>query len=60
MRATTDLPAAVMAILSGDTDWKSYLGSLMSCNTEAVFSSKTPPGLVEIALIPYLAVKRGF
>jgi D-aspartate ligase len=61
MRAMTDIPAAVMAILSGDTDWKSYLGSLMSCNTEAVFSLKDPlPGLVEVALIPYLAVKRGF
>jgi D-aspartate ligase len=50
-----------MGILSGDTDWKSYLRSLMNCNTEAVFSAGDPlPGLAEVALIPYLAIKRGF
>ncbi len=61
MRTTTDIPAALMGILSGDTDWKSYLRSLMNCNTEAVFSPEDPlPGAAEIALIPYLAIKRGF
>jgi predicted ATP-grasp superfamily ATP-dependent carboligase len=49
------------AILGGETDWKSYLRSLRNCNVEAVFSPKDPiPGLAEVALIPYLAVKRGF
>ncbi len=61
MRTTTDIPAALMGILSGDTDWKSYLRSLMNCNTEAVFSPEDPlPGAAEIALVPYLAIKRGF
>jgi predicted ATP-grasp superfamily ATP-dependent carboligase len=61
VRSTTDLPAALMGIISGDTDWKSYLRSLINCNTEAVFSSADPlPGLAEVALIPYLAIKRGF
>jgi D-aspartate ligase len=61
IRTTTDLPAAILAILSGDTDWKSYLGSLRNCSVEAVFSSRDPlPGLAEVALIPYLAIKRGF
>ena len=61
VRTITDLPAAVIAILSGDTDWKSYFRSLINCNTEAVFSSSDPlPGLAEVALIPYLAIKRGF
>src|SRR5580698_9054905 len=60
-RTTTDLPAALIGILSGDTDWKSYFRSLINCNTEAVFSAGDPfPGLAEIALIPYLAIKRGF
>ena len=61
VRTTTDLPAAVMGILSGDTDWKSYFRSLINCNMEAVFSAGDPlPGLAEVALIPYLAIKRGF
>ena len=32
----------------------------VACDTEAVFSLRDPlPGLYEIALLPYLAVKRG-
>ncbi|MGO9085611.1 MAG: hypothetical protein ACLQBK_10320 [Candidatus Sulfotelmatobacter sp.] len=61
VRTTTDLPAAMVAILRGDTDWKGYFRSLINCNTEAVFSPNDPlPGLAEVALIPYLAIKRGF
>jgi len=61
VRMTTDLPAAIMAIMSGDTDWKDYLRSLRNCNAEAVFSISDPlPGIAEILLIPYLAIKRGF
>jgi D-aspartate ligase len=61
VRTVTDFPAAVMAILSGDTDFKSYFRSVRRCNVEAVFSANDPlPGLAEIALIPYLAIKRGF
>ena len=61
VRTTTDIPAALMAILGGETDWKSYFRSLRNCNVEAVFSPRDPlPGLAEVILIPYLAVKRGF
>ena len=61
MRTTTDLPAAIVAHFKGDTNWKSYLRSMKNCNAEAVFSSSDPlPGLAEVALIPYLAIKRGF
>jgi predicted ATP-grasp superfamily ATP-dependent carboligase len=61
VRTTTDLPAAIVGILHGDTDWKNYLRSIRNCNVEAVFSSNDPlPGLAEVALIPYLAIKRGF
>ena len=61
VRTTTDLPAAMMAILSGDTDWKSYLRSIKNCTVDAVFCPSDPlPGLAEVALIPYLAIKRGF
>lgn len=61
VRMTTDIPAAFVACLGGDLDFRSYLRSLRTCSTEAVFSLQDPiPGLVEMLLVPYLAVKRGF
>ena len=61
VRTTTDIPAAMVGILKGDTSVKDYLRSLRNCNAEAVFSASDPaPGLAEVALIPYLAIKRGF
>ena len=61
VRTVTDVPAAMMAILRGDTSFGSYLRSVRDCNVEAVFSAGDPlPGFAEIALIPYLAIKRGF
>jgi len=61
MRTTTDIPAAMCALVAGDVDFRSYLRSLRNCSADAVFSLKDPlPGLAEIALIPYLAIKRGF
>jgi predicted ATP-grasp superfamily ATP-dependent carboligase len=61
VRNTTDIPAAMVAILNGDTSVVNYLRSLRDCNVEAVFSASDPlPGMAEVALIPYLAIKRGF
>lgn len=61
MRTTTDLPAAFMALLARELDLKSYLGTVKNCNVEAVFSHKDLlPGLAELLLVPYLAIKRGF
>ena len=61
MRMTTDVPAAFVALLAGDTDLMGYVRSLRNCNVEAVFSQDDPlPGLAEVLLIPYLALKRGF
>jgi predicted ATP-grasp superfamily ATP-dependent carboligase len=61
MRMTTDLPAAFMGLLAGDLTVRSYLASVKDCNAEAVFSNEDPvPGLAELFLLPYLAVKRGF
>jgi predicted ATP-grasp superfamily ATP-dependent carboligase len=57
----TDLPVGAMEILSGRLTWREYVASLRGCHTEAVFSREDPlPGLVELALVPYLSVKRGF
>jgi len=61
MRTTTDLPAAFMALLARQLDLKSYFSTLKKCNVEAVFSHKDLlPGLAEVLLVPYLAIKRGF
>lgn len=61
MRLTTDIPAACMAILAKEANVKTYIQSLKACNAEAVFSTDDPlPGIAEIVLVPYLAIKRGF
>jgi D-aspartate ligase len=61
VRMTTDIPAACGALLAGELDFRSYLRSLRKCNTEAVFSPTDPlPGIAEVFLLPYLAIKRGF
>lgn len=61
VRMATDLPAAAVAILNRDTDVVSYFRTLLNCNVEAVFAFDDPlPALLEILMIPYLAVTRGF
>jgi D-aspartate ligase len=61
IRLTTDLPTGVVGIASGKIPVKSYLRSLFDFDVEAVFSGQDPmPGFAEIALIPYLAIRRGF
>jgi D-aspartate ligase len=61
IRLVTDLPTGVLEILGGRQDFWAYLASLRRSHVESVFSSEDPfPGLVELVLIPYLSVKRGF
>jgi len=61
IRLVTDLPVGLLGILQGKLHTGAYLRSLREFDEEAVFSRDDPiPGLVEIALIPYLAIKRGF
>ena len=60
IRLSTDVPNALRDIYRGQLRPGEYLRSLRGVNTEAVFSISDPlPGLCEIALLPYLAVKRG-
>ncbi|MGP0024113.1 MAG: ATP-grasp domain-containing protein [Streptosporangiaceae bacterium] len=60
VRLATDVPNAVRDIRGGTLRSRDYLRTLLTVNTEAVFSLRDPlPGLYEIALLPYLAVKRG-
>lgn len=60
VRILTDLPTAIGEIRRGRLRLGDYLRSLNRAQVEAVFSREDPlPGLAELALIPYLAVKRG-
>lgn len=61
IRLVTDLPAGAVEIMRGHLDWRTYLQSSKGVHVESTFSLEDPlPGLVEIALIPYLYAKRGF
>jgi predicted ATP-grasp superfamily ATP-dependent carboligase len=60
IRLATDLPNAVRDIRAGTLRPGDYLRSLRGVDTEAVFSFRDPlPSCYEIALLPYLALKRG-
>jgi D-aspartate ligase len=60
IRLATDLPNAVRDIKARRLRPRDYVPTLSSVDTEAVFSLRDPlPGLYELALLPYLAVKRG-
>jgi predicted ATP-grasp superfamily ATP-dependent carboligase len=61
IRLSTDLPAAAIGAAQGELKIGPYLRSLLACREEAAFSWDDPiPGFVEAAMIPYLAVKKGF
>jgi len=61
VRLLTDLPTGAVQIRAGDFRLRSYLRSLRSADVEAVFARDDPmPGLAELAMLPYLIVKRGF
>jgi D-aspartate ligase len=61
IRLLTDVPGAVLGILRGELDLGTYFRSLLSYDEEAVFCKDDPlPGLAELALVPYLFMKRGF
>jgi D-aspartate ligase len=61
VRVTTDVPTAFLELLRGRLNVRNYLHTLCQAHTEAVFCREDPvPGLVELGLIPYLYLKRGF
>lgn len=60
IRLHTDVPNAARDIRAGRQQLREYLRSLRHVDTESVYSFSDPlPGLYEIALLPYLAAKRG-
>jgi predicted ATP-grasp superfamily ATP-dependent carboligase len=61
VRLVTDLPAAAVEIARGELSVRSYLRMLATSDIESVFSRDDPlPGLLELALVPYLVRKRGY
>jgi D-aspartate ligase len=61
VRLATDVPTGILEMIKGRYGWAAYLRSLSECDIEAVFSLEDPlPGLAELALLPYSAIKRGF
>jgi D-aspartate ligase len=60
IRLATDIPNAVRDLRAGALDTRAYLRTLRHVDTEAVFAlDDLLPGLYELALLPYLAAKRG-
>ena len=61
IRMVTDLPTSIGDICAGRLTPKAYLRSLMDFEIESVFNSEDiVPTLAELALLPYLAIKRGY
>jgi len=61
IRMITDIPTSFAGIFHGRLDLSTYSTSLRTFSVESVFSREDIlPSLAEIALLPYLAVKRGF
>ena len=61
IRLVTDVPTCVLEMLWGRLEWREFLRSLKTFEIESVFCREDLlPGLVELALIPYLYVRRGF
>lgn len=61
VRLLTDMPTAAVEIAGRRLSARAYLRSLRRADVDAVFSAADPlPGLAELALVPYLSVKRGF
>jgi len=61
IRMVTDFPTSLVNIAGGRLAMRTYLQSLKTFETESVFASEDIlPSLAEIAMIPYLTVKRGF
>ncbi len=57
----TDVPTAIVELSRRPLGWRAYARSLRRTDVESVFSRDDPaPGLAELALLPYLALKRGF
>jgi predicted ATP-grasp superfamily ATP-dependent carboligase len=61
IRLVTDVPTSLLEMVGGRLPWREYVRSLRTFQIESVFCTEDLlPGLVELALVPYLFVKRGY
>lgn len=61
VRMVTDIPTSLSDIWAGRLRTKAYLRSLRDFEIESVYSKDdVMPTVAEIALLPYLAIKRGY
>ena len=61
VRLVTDIPTTFLEIIKGKMRIRDYLSSMKGRKEFAVFASYDPlPFFAEIAMIPYLWIKRGF
>ena len=61
IRMLTDLPTSLTGMIGGELEVGTYLKSVKNFKVESVFSSEDVlPTFAEIALLPYLTVKKGF
>jgi len=61
IRLTTDTPTVIIEILKGKMKVKDYISSMKGKKEFAVFALNDPlPFFIEIAMLPYLWMKRGF
>lgn len=60
-RLTTDIPTVFLEIIKGKMRVSQYMASMRGQKVDAVLSVDDPlPFVAEVALIPYLWIKRGF
>jgi D-aspartate ligase len=61
VRLTTDLPIVILEMMKGNMKIRDYVSSMRGKKEFAVFAHDDPfPFFAEIAMIPYLWIKRGF
>jgi D-aspartate ligase len=61
VRLVTDFPVGIHGVVLKQWGLWEYLKSLSQSDTESVFYYKDPlPSIVEAALVPYLAIRRGY
>jgi D-aspartate ligase len=61
IRLVTDVPTCILEMMRGRLAWREFVRSLTTFEIESVFCREDLlPGLVELALVPYLYVRRGF
>jgi hypothetical protein len=55
------VPTCVLEILGGRLRWREFVRSLRASQIESVFCREDMlPGVIELALVPYLSMRKGF